>query len=678
MASSLSFFQQGQKKASIKPKSLEAKKDAVEDNYLFADPNPKLTILTPTWIGPDDMRNLIKYIRGIIGKTPFQVIYCTKFHHLDEDVKSVVEFYRQYSINYKVFNLPNGPILTMGRAIYSVGLNPDLQPPHFYDTVWNKNFFYAPHIERVVYPVEAFFTMWDDNKHLRKDNFEWVFFEKQLRNCMNHEENEKFFPKISPNIIDVLDTEKFFDEFDEPKEVACDLETTGLHFYKNEIVCMVMSFDGITGYYLPWNKIDKNKLNHFLRNKYQIWAHGKFDCKFLRHRGVTNARVDFDTLHAGHCLNEMRSNSLKTHAFLFTRHGGYEDALSLYKKKYSSAKENYGNIPKTILMPYAVMDAIVTFQTYNKMLEQLIEDSLLYRYYFEDVIPSIEMYLRMELRGVKIDWEACREVGREIKGMIEETKIKIFQTLKEYYANRKTIRWEDLDIDSPTRLGKFLEFELGWPLIERTKTPIDRSDKKSLGIYATGKTVMKEWKKLGIPAVDLFMDYFGLKSAYTAFSGSEEENNGLWQYRCDNGRIYPTFWVMLAKSGRNRCSEPNLQNIPKRSKLAELLRKSFTCDEDEFIGDSDGAGLQVRIATSLSGDLVLREAFTTGDGDVHSQVAAKVFCGTFSVYPIRVEDETGKVWDLISTQPMKVFRNSVEQYILAQELDENDFILEIY
>jgi len=53
---------------------------------------------------------------------------------------------------------------------------------------------------------------------------------------------------------------------------------------------------------------------------------------------------------AGHLLNGMRSNSLKTHAFHYTNYGGYDLELEKFKWKYPGL-QNYLQIPDAIRIP---------------------------------------------------------------------------------------------------------------------------------------------------------------------------------------------------------------------------------------------------------------------------------------------------------------------------------------
>jgi DNA polymerase I-like protein with 3'-5' exonuclease and polymerase domains len=265
------------------------------------------------------------------------------------------------------------------------------------------------------------------------------------------------------------------------------------------------------------------------------------------------------------------------------------------------------------------------------------------------------MYLDIELEGMYINWDRVREVGKELRSEISKAEARLLET------------FPGIDIHSPRSIGAYIENKLGWENLGRGK------DK----LYLTNKKVMQQWKKLGHKEVSLFLDLSELKGLYQTFIGDEAENTGIWQHRYLDNRIHGTFWVMLAKSHRNRSSEPNLQNIPKNGKKAILIRSIFSVPSDEYyIVETDGAGLQLRIGASHSNDSVMRNIFINEDGDLHSTTAFRTFVKADD-YKIKVQDEeTGTTWVFFNHEEIKVRREDVEIVIEAGELLETDVIVD--
>jgi DNA polymerase-1 len=348
-------------------------------------------------------------------------------------------------------------------------------------------------------------------------------------------------------------------------------------------------------------------LNEFLKGKYQIGANLKFDCKFLRNLGVTNVKVDFDTLSAGHCLNETASNALSAHGWMYTYYGGHEIELQKYKVKHPKLV-NYSQIPISILSEYATKDAIICYQAYKKQIEKLSLDPQLYSYYFKEVVPNLNLYVDIELNGVVINWD-----------LLKEMKIKKDKELEDLTREIHDEMGVPVNLSSAKDLGLALENDLKLP---------DLGLRSKDGYYLTNEDVLLKWKKLGYSVVDKLIGYRSLTTQINTFIGEEQNNSAYWEYRNKStNSIHPTYSVMLAQSHRNKCKSPNLQQVPKKTEFSKEYRKIFVAPEQGkyYLSEGDFAGFQLRIAAVLSGDQNLKDAFTKYGGDVHSMTAIAIF-----------------------------------------------------
>ena len=146
---------------------------------------------------------------------------------------------------------------------------------------------------------------------------------------------------------------------------------------------------------------------------------------------------------------------------------------------------------------------------------------------------------------------------------------------------------------------------------------LSRRNPDVLGYYLTGKDQLDSWAALGFTVADKLLAHRSLSTFIDTFLGSEEDGTAYWGLQ-HNGKIYPTYSVMLANSGRLKCHGPNLQQAPKHGELAELYREIFkTPSKDQILTDTDYSGFQLRIAAVMSGDRKLCEVFSKRDGDVH-------------------------------------------------------------
>ena len=80
-----------------------------------------------------------------------------------------------------------------------------------------------------------------------------------------------------------------------------------------------------------------------------------------------------------------------------------------------------------------------------------------------------------------------------------------------------------------------------------------------------------------------------------------------------------------AKTAGLSSSNPNLQNIPIRTKLGNEIRAAFVPqDKDSVIMSADYSQIELRLLAHCSDDEILIKAFNN-DEDIHAQTASKIF-----------------------------------------------------
>lgn len=543
------------------------------------------------------------------------------------------------------YMIPKGsPIITVGDALYAVTRTDELEVDRFMDLQFNDPWFYSPQYGSVVFPTASL-------NEVCADCYEKIHFRNQLKTALTC----KIYPhrpiKLNKRVVTL---EEFLQlpEIVAAKTIAIDTETTGLKFTKDRVLCITASVSSSTGYYIDtstWLENDERwlRFGEAVKDKKQVYANGQFDVKFFRKHGIpkNHVHIDWDVVNCDHALNELAThNGLKTLTWLHTQYGGYNEEF----KAALQALKKVDDLPEELVVDYAIMDAIVTYQVYVAQ-EGLIDriDSLhpnhieggwtLRQFYERVMLPAINMFSDVEYRGMLID-----------VSKIEQANVALSQRADDLVSQIKTqlnVRDPKFNIDSGVQLGSLLA-EQGWPCVQKAKE----------GYYLTNDFCLQRWSSLGYKAADLLMEYRTLKTLLKTYVGSPESTGqdseyvqydldgeeiqtgksvkatGYYQYlqtfMDGTTRVHPSFWVMLADSMRNKCSDPNLQNVPKRGPNAELIRSYFTVPGPDWLfGEWDAAGLQLRIAGIISGDLEMRKAFMDPviKGDLHSVTAHAVF-----------------------------------------------------
>jgi DNA polymerase I-like protein with 3'-5' exonuclease and polymerase domains len=300
----------------------------------------------------------------------------------------------------------------------------------------------------------------------------------------------------------------------------------------------------------------------------------------------------------------MRSNSLKTHAFVYTNYGGYDIELEKYKWKYPGLR-SYLRIPDSIRIPYACMDAAICYQVWQAQVRDMKKEPDLWNYYHKYVLPMLKAVIKMEYNGFDIDWDKVTEVG----GYIRENIKNALDGVRKAFGN------PGLDPNKKQELGKYIE-SLGWPCISRTKA----------GGYRVSKKEFAEWEKQGHSEVKTLNEYSKWVTVWNTFIGadsnySEDEaeydengfeidpvnensgedffnsgfgkvtrhdSTGLWQYKAVDNKVHTTFHAFMTRSHRHRSSGPNLQNIPKRNyEVSRIVRQCYTYPRSVPCGRDD-------------------------------------------------------------------------------------------
>ncbi len=229
-----------------------------------------------------------------------------------------------------------------------------------------------------------------------------------------------------------------------------------------------------------------------------------------------------------------------------------------------------------------------------KMLEKIKDDGLC-DILFELEIPLINVLAEIEKTGFKIDPKGITEFGEALLGIERELAERIYMQ-----AGR------EFNINSPKQLGEILYTDMGLS-----------HGKKNKSGYSTDAQTLEELRSES-PIIDDILEYrqvTKLRSTYTL---------PLTEAADENDRIHTDFKQALTATGRLSSAEPNLQNIPIKTKLGRELRRYFIAKEGYTLVDADYSQIELRLLAHISGDYTMSEAFACGE-DIHRKTAAAVF-----------------------------------------------------
>jgi len=623
--------------------SLKKAKD-IRNYILKKEEDYEVTIITENMLSKNRVKQLSDLFSSFFNYTDiavpkFQIISAIPFKATTKELsKTISDFYTKNRVNFKEAIKPQTKIITLGNSLMGITRSNDLKIEGFYDNNFNSTYIYIPELDCFVFPA-------DSTDKIFFNSFEKEFFKYQVITMAEKGKMVNKKTRISKVLVE--DINLFYAEHKDDKKIAIDTETSGVDFMLNKIGCVTCSFDGITGYFIKWRDIDTIDFGNFIKDKFQIYANGKFDIKMMLKHGVTrnSLHIDADIINLSHILNEMQNNSLKTSSWLYTDLGGYDFELHEYIKKRKI--KNYLTIPHAKIFSYAVIDAIATFQIYEQMMLQLAMIDEVHpnrkgwsisKYYNDIVIPSLNMYIDIEYGGVYINIEKMREAEKELDLEIQGIKGKMLNAFRKkgnviFDGTSKIKRDKFLSQDitekfvinpnSGTQMGLFIEHYMKWSAIEMSKP-----DRQGKSYYLTNDNCLTEWAKV-YPLAKVLIEYSSLTTLMNTFVGYESEKSGFWKYvryheEDKSYRVHGQFAVMLANSHRNKSYDPNLQNIPSHGAHATLVKKYFSTPSKDFhFMSADFSGLQLRLACIVSDDIAMRDAFVNHGGDLHSKTAVE-------------------------------------------------------
>lgn len=417
--------------------------------------------------------------------------------------------------------------------------------------------------------------------------------------------------------------------------IAYDTETTGLDRHKNQPVGYVITESAVDNLYIPvrhgggGNLMDprcgpmtapdsptvQHQFERDLAKAFEarraagyltIGHNVLFDMHMSANQGIILGRNCEDTgineallneYSFGYSLDQCAKNHEVTpkqgqmvYDHLATQFGGVAD-----KKIMEHFWRLAGNDP--IGTDYAMGDGITTLEVWAAQQKRIEEDCLLRIHPVESQL--IYTIFRMERRGIRIDQDRMAGVFAEVAKLVEEARA----ALPDGFNPR-----------SNPQMRKLCE-EAGvtnWPMTDPSKTfPNGQPSftEHFLKTFDRGRDVLKlrKWTNL--------------------------ENTFLRPLRDEhmvNGRVYTHLNQLKGDeygtiTGRFSCSQPNLQQVPKRDKeVAKLFRSIFAADPGYEFYEADYSQCEPRLFahyTAFAGlDNTLLEGYKAGM-DAHDMVA---------------------------------------------------------
>ncbi|MFA6889764.1 MAG: DNA polymerase I [Bacilli bacterium] len=318
-----------------------------------------------------------------------------------------------------------------------------------------------------------------------------------------------------------------------------------------------------------------------------------FDAKkiivVLKHHGIELNGVAFDSLLAAYLIDPSKANEdFKKVADSFI-------ATNLYFEDEVYGANSKAKIPS--------MDQVALFATskaeWNVSLCHVLERRL-EEHHQKDLL-TLEINLSvvladMELDGLFLDRPILKDIERELT----DKQLDIIDEIYELAGER-------FNINSVKQLASILFEKLGIPSGKKNKTG-----------FSTAVDVLEKLAP-DYPIVAKTLEYRGITKIITTYL------QGMYEVMDKNHYIHPLYKQALTSTGRLSSVSPNIQNMPIRTELGQVIRKAFISRfSGGLIMSSDYSQIELRILAHLSEDDVMQKMFHE-QVDFHQQTAAQIY-----------------------------------------------------
>ncbi len=401
---------------------------------------------------------------------------------------------------------------------------------------------------------------------------------------------------------------------------SCDIESTGLSFINDTILGIGFSYKRDHAFYIPIRLLINKKIGLVTRNfrtkkrkrsnnkneiirlieqlladltKISILQNGKFDNLFLKYYfGFKAINFMFDTMLMGYLLDVNARHDLKSMATRFPDLAGYDSALNTIIPKNKKEKRDFKKVPIEVLGKYCCFDVEATRRLLPVFYDHLVINGLL-DFYQTVLHPLQDILCDIEFKGVDVDKEALKKLSEEYY-----IKVKGSEKAVHLFAQK------EFNINSSQQVAKVLFKQMKIKSVKKTPGGADSTDEEVLRVLSLK----------GVTIAQYLLDhrkYSKINSTYV---------KGLSKNILSDGKIHTNYNAHITKTLRLSSSRPNLQNVPRKGGIREVIIPP----KDHCFLIFDYAQIELKVLCFFSKDPVMLKVYKDGL-DIHAMTGLELF-----------------------------------------------------
>lgn len=330
----------------------------------------------------------------------------------------------------------------------------------------------------------------------------------------------------------------------------------------------------------------------------------KYDMSVMARYGIDVAPID-DTMLISYVLDAGKgSHGMDA---LSERHLGHScipfSKVIEHAPGAKKADKSFAGVPIDKATEYAAEDADVTLRLWMKLKPRLVAEGMT-KVYENLERPLVPVIVAMERAGIKVD----RAILARLSSTFAQRAARLEEEVYELAGHK-------FNLASPKQLGEFLFDTLKLPGGKKTKTGQWETRASLLDDLAGNEELPEDARRLVNTMLE-WRQLTKLQSTYTDALPNFIDP--------DTGRIHTSYALASTTTGRLASSEPNLQNIPVRTKEGREIRTAFIAEKGHTLVSADYSQIELRVLAHIADIPQLKKAFADGL-DIHAMTASEMF-----------------------------------------------------
>jgi len=329
-------------------------------------------------------------------------------------------------------------------------------------------------------------------------------------------------------------------------------------------------------------------------SKLKVGQNLKYDSHIFANHGGQLRGIHHDTLLQSYVFESHRTHGMDDLALRHLNHTTipFVDVCGKGVNMITFDKVEIGRATE-----YAAEDADITLRLHGVMAAQVENDDKLNYIYRQIELPTAVVLQKIERNGVHIDAALLDIQSAELGARIVELE-----------AQAHELAGQPFNLGSPKQIGEIFFQKLQLPVVKNTPSGAPSTDEEVLQKLAED-----------YPLPKVLLEYRSLSKLKSTYTDKLPK-----MINPATGRVHTNYAQAVAVTGRLASNDPNLQNIPVRTKEGRRIREAFIAPPGSHLVSADYSQIELRIMAHISGDEAMLRAFADGE-DIHRATAAEIF-----------------------------------------------------